>query len=361
MTILNIKPSLIDVINSEIDLNFERNINSMTISGFAKSQARDQLLKSGLIEKVNVSDIEIPTLSVPDASEFSYKHPGVEIGAVATADSNNMDYSLIDLIQLPINNSNTHVFSMIREFQETKALNVSKANLVGKDGSLLQFVSAIINTYRLDKTQKKVIQNVWRKYYGDDPTLFIQHIINILTNPGIIGFQKLSRTRSIINDLGITEIIGNEFINDKQLLTWILKEDEIVIMPVSNRYLQKISRLIPSERTKSSTSVVKFDEIEAEVLNPKNKLFNAYYKPKSECPVIRMEIKESTITNTQLTKSLLVGIKKNMHAPIKEIIPQYLSDLEAKKRAYITIKLNLTKMGSDSRVKINDMESYRTN
>ena len=84
-------------------------------------------------------------------------------------------------------------------------------------------------------------------------------------------------------------------------------------------------------------------------------------KSKAGSPATRIETKLSTIQNPTLFNNILVALKANTHAPVKELIPQYLSDKLAKKHAYLMTQIVYSNLLKNWKGDINDIQRYRTN
>ena len=163
------KSTFINQVRSLTDTNLQEISDKIAITDRAKYQARETLIKANMIETINYINGDLtakdaPTLAVPDGSQFTLHLSGSEIGSVATSDSTNRDFSLVDFIQLPINQDNNKVINFFREFQEIEAIGASQASIIGKDGSIHQFVDSVKNLANLNQSQSQTINDFSHKY-----------------------------------------------------------------------------------------------------------------------------------------------------------------------------------------------------
>ena len=153
--------TLVDHIRLLSDKNNIKKIeDNITITEKAKEETRDALKHE--IKKINFSNeslkiINSPKLAIPDGSQYTVELIGSEFGTIVTVDSTNKNFVLSDSIHLPISNDNNKVKNFIREFQENRAIDASKAEIICKDGSLLQFLDSVKNIGNLNTSQSKHI------------------------------------------------------------------------------------------------------------------------------------------------------------------------------------------------------------
>ncbi len=359
--------TLVDQIRLLSDKNNIKKIeDNITITEKAKEETRDALKHE--IKKINFSNeslkiINSPKLAIPDGSQYTVELIGSEFGTIVTVDSTNKNFVLSDSIHLPISNDNNKVKNFIREFQENRAIDASKAEIICKDGSLLQFLDSVKNIGNLNTSQSKHILEFLIKYYGDNPNDLIKNSINLVINPAVIGVAKRSGSKQVIHKLGIRELI-DKGINDKQLFDAILEEDEIITFSSTGHYSKHVNLDYSFIENKSlinfSKAVKEVTEVAHVFSKSEYKIHVSYFKSKASSPVIRLETKLNTLQDTKFFKRILLAVKLNTQPPIKELVPGFISDFQAKNLAYKLTCITHSKLRKNWKGDIQEISKYRS-
>ena len=161
-------------------------------------------------------------------------------------------------------------------------------------------------------------------------------INNAFSDRSIIALTKYSSSREII-DSKLTRL--NVLADDKIFMSLLLREDEYTF-PVSVGQSPKDKKMWNDIHIKCNLEIgtdnVELNDHLKNAISPlKTELFFCYYKPFSNAPAYRIELKKSLAENQDKFEEVLRSIKEQIIFPqIREPYPQYLADIIAKNISY---------------------------
>ena len=161
-------------------------------------------------------------------------------------------------------------------------------------------------------------------------------INNAFSDRSIIALTKYSSSREII-DSKLSKL--NIRADDKVFMSLLLREDEYTF-PVSVGQSPKDKKMWNDIHIKcnleiGTDNVDLNDRLEDAISPLKTELYFCYYKPFSNAPAYRIELKKSLAENQDKLEDVLRSIKEQIIFPqIREPYPQYLADIIAKNISY---------------------------
>lgn len=227
---------------------------------------------------------------------------------------------------------------LARADQEIRIMDGTHLTMILKLNSLLSAHDDDLADESYVAALESFLKDEYAKIIPDIPNI----IKDTFSDPAIIGLAKYSSSREIVDSLlGELSIV----MDDKIFLSFILKGDEFtkplsVGQGVKEKENWKQVHIKSNLPIKSLTpAMVKDlnDQLEESIIPFKvgphkpSKLFFTFYRPFSEGPVYRIEIKEKLALDLERLKKVLTSIKRQIVFPeIREPYPQYLADVIAK-------------------------------
>ncbi len=246
---------------------------------------------------------------------------------------------------LPHHVANTRLIQGIMFLMELSILSESDREIRIMDGSHLTFIlkiNSLLSANDQDSADKPYVNALsdflhrnYQKVIPDIPDI----IKNAFSNTSIISLTKYSSSREII-DSKLTELDVRA--DDKIFMSTILKDNEYTIpMPVGQSRKEKqmwsnihfiCNLTIDSVNKEELEHYLQESILSFKITNEKeSELFFCYYKPFSNTPAYRIELKKALAEDKEALEKVLASIKKQTIFPqIREPYPQYLVDIIAK-------------------------------
>lgn len=185
---------------------------------------------------------------------------------------------------------------------------------------------------------KDFLRETYSKIIPDIPEI----VDAAMQNESIIAIAKYSSSRDVI-DSRLSEIGIN--VDDKTFFSLGLDENEFLLPLSVGQSVEEQGKIWNDLHIKCNLDIPERDELNkaltksisplrTQAISPGDKasdLYFTYYKPFTDGPAYRIEIKKSLALDLEKVKKYLLSIKKQIVFPeIREPFPQYLVDLMAK-------------------------------